>query len=60
MKCHICNQEMRITKVKVIEKSAIHEVTEETWRCDRCDGWRGWLRRLNDRAYQAIKSGRVF
>jgi len=50
MKCHICNQEMRVIESKPVVSNYTVQWTEDTWWCDNCDGvWnrlKRWLRRV--------------
>lgn len=39
MKCHICNQEMRIVNSVTVAKNETLAWSEEIWRCDDCDRW---------------------
>lgn len=48
MKCHLCNQEMRVIARSVtVEARGAIKTIDETWFCDRCDTFKGRAKRAS-------------
>jgi len=51
MKCHICQREMRVIDARVVTSNGVVWNTEETWRCDHCDGLWNTVKRFARRVF---------